>query len=53
LVGVSAGIAAYKISRLVRLLVKEGAEVRVVMTPDAAKFVSPVTFLRYLRMMLS
>lgn len=43
LVGVSAGIAAYKISRLVRLLVKEGAEVRVVMTPDAAKFVSPVT----------
>lgn len=43
LVGVSAGIAAYKVSRLVRLLVKEGAEVRVVMTPDAAKFVSPVT----------
>ncbi len=43
LVGVSAGIAAYKISRLVRLLVKEGAEVRVIMTPDAAKFVSPVT----------
>jgi len=42
-VGVSAGIAAYKISRLVRLLVKEGAEVRVIMTPDAAKFVSPVT----------
>lgn len=41
--GVSAGIAAYKISRLVRLLVKEGAEVRVIMTPDAAKFVSPVT----------
>lgn len=43
LVGVSAGIAAYKISRLVRLLIKEGAEVRVIMTPDAAKFVSPVT----------
>jgi len=43
IVGVSAGIAAYKISRLVRLLIKEGAEVRVVMTPDAAKFVSPVT----------
>ncbi|MBN8568540.1 MAG: bifunctional phosphopantothenoylcysteine decarboxylase/phosphopantothenate--cysteine ligase CoaBC [Ignavibacteria bacterium] len=43
LVGVSAGIAAYKISRLVRLLIKEGAEVRIVMTPDAAKFVSPVT----------
>ena len=30
-------------SRLVRLLVKEGAEVRIIMTPDAAKFVSPVT----------
>jgi phosphopantothenoylcysteine decarboxylase/phosphopantothenate--cysteine ligase len=43
LVGVSAGVAAYKISRLVRLLIKEGAEVRIVMTPDAAKFVSPVT----------
>jgi phosphopantothenoylcysteine decarboxylase/phosphopantothenate--cysteine ligase len=43
LVGISAGIAAYKMSRLVRLLVKEGAEVRVIMTPDAAKFVSPVT----------
>lgn len=43
LIGISAGIAAYKISRLVRLLVKEGAEVRVVMTPDAAKFVSPIT----------
>lgn len=43
LVGVSAGIAAYKISRLVRLLIKEGAEVRVIMTPDASKFVSPVT----------
>jgi len=43
LVGISAGIAAYKMSRFVRLLVKEGAEVRVIMTPDAAKFVSPVT----------
>lgn len=43
LIGISAGIAAYKISRLVRLLVKEGAEVRVVMTPDSAKFVSPIT----------
>lgn len=43
LIGISAGIAAYKMSRLVRLLVKEGAEVRIIMTPDAAKFVSPVT----------
>lgn len=43
LLGVSAGIAAYKITYLVRLLVREGAEVRVIMTPDAAQFVSPVT----------
>lgn len=36
-------IAAYKIPILVRLLVKEGAEVRVIMTPAAKDFVSPLT----------
>lgn len=41
--GVTAGIAAYKAATLVRLLVKKGAEVKVVMTPDAQTFVSPHT----------
>ncbi len=43
LLGVTAGIAAYKVPHLVRLFVKAGAEVRVVMTPDAAQFVTPQT----------
>ncbi len=43
LVGISGGIAAYKIPYLVRLLVKNGAEVKVVMTPTAADFVTPLT----------
>jgi phosphopantothenoylcysteine decarboxylase / phosphopantothenate---cysteine ligase len=43
LVGITAGIAAYKINFLIRLMVKAGAEVRVVLTPDASTFVSPVT----------
>jgi len=44
LVGVSGGIAAYKAAELVRLFVKAEAEVRVVMTPAATKFVTPLTF---------
>ncbi|MEZ4691538.1 MAG: bifunctional phosphopantothenoylcysteine decarboxylase/phosphopantothenate--cysteine ligase CoaBC [Ignavibacteria bacterium] len=43
LLGISGGIAAYKICYLVRMLVKEGAEVRIIMTPSAVNFVSPVT----------
>jgi hypothetical protein len=43
LVGVTGSIAAYKIPLLVRLLVKEGAEVRVILTRDAAGFVTPLT----------
>ena len=43
LIGISGGIAAYKICYLVRLFIKSRAEVRVVMTPSATKFVSPVT----------
>ena len=43
LIGVSGGIAAYKICNLVRLFIKTGAEVKVIMTPAAAKFVSPLT----------
>lgn len=44
LVGVTGSIAAYKAILLVRLLVKEGAEVKVIMTPSAKDFVSPLTF---------
>ena len=43
LIGVSASIAAYKIPDLVRLLVKKGAEVKIVLTRDAASFVTPLT----------
>lgn len=44
LLGISGGIAAYKTAYLARLLVKEGAEVRVVMTEGAKAFVQPLTF---------
>lgn len=43
LLGISAGIAAYKTAFLVRLFVKSGAHVRVVMTPSAKEFVTPLT----------
>lgn len=43
LLGITAGIAAYKIPLLVRMLVKEGAHVRVILTKDATKFVTPET----------
>ncbi|MBT4052902.1 MAG: phosphopantothenoylcysteine decarboxylase, partial [Bacteroidetes Order II. Incertae sedis bacterium] len=43
LLGVSGGIAAYKIPELVRLFKKAGAHVKVVMTPDASRFVTPLT----------
>lgn len=43
LLGVTAGIAAYKSAYLVRALIRKGAEVRVVMTPAARDFVTPLT----------
>lgn len=43
LVAISAGIAAYKVAFLVRLLIKKGAVVRVIMTPKAREFVTPLT----------
>lgn len=43
-VGVCGSIAAYKVAAAVRLLVKAGAEVHVVMTPAATRFIGPVTF---------
>ncbi len=42
ILGISGSIAAYKIPMLVRLLLKKGAEVKIVMTPSAASFVSPL-----------
>ena len=42
--GITGGIAAYKSAELVRLLVKQGAEVHVAMTEAATRFVTPVTF---------
>ncbi len=43
LLGVTAGIAAYKTAFLVRLFIKSGANVKVVMTPAAKEFVTPLT----------
>jgi phosphopantothenoylcysteine decarboxylase/phosphopantothenate--cysteine ligase len=43
LLGVTGGIAAYKIANLVRLLKKSGAYVKVVMTPDSKDFITPLT----------
>src|SRR5262249_61395689 len=44
LVGVSGGVAAYKTCELVRLLVKAGHDVQVVLSPAAEQFVGPTTF---------
>jgi len=43
LLGISGGIAAYKTPELIRLFVKAGAEVRVVVTRNALSFVTPLT----------
>ena len=43
ILGISGGIAAYKTAELIRLYKKGGAEVRVVMTHSASKFVAPLT----------
>jgi len=43
LLGVTGSIAAYKAALLIRLMVKEGAEVKVIMTRAAADFISPLT----------
>lgn len=44
IVGVTGGIAAYKSAALVSLLVKEGADVQVIMTEHAKEFIAPLTF---------
>lgn len=43
ILGITGSIAAYKAAYLTRLLVKNGAEVKVIMTPYAAEFITPVT----------
>lgn len=43
LLGITAGIAAYKTASLVRLFIKAGAQVKVIMTPAAKDFVTPLT----------
>ena len=42
--GVTGSIAAYKIPNLARMLIKLGADVQVLMTPNAANFINPYTF---------
>ena len=44
LLGVTGSIAAYKAASLASLLVKQGADVHVIMTQNACRFISPVTF---------
>ena len=43
LLGISGGIAAYKTPNLVRSFIKQGAEVKVVMTDSAKEFVTPLS----------
>lgn len=43
ILGISGGIAAYKSAYLLRLLIKSGAEVQVVITPNGKEFITPVT----------
>ncbi len=43
LLGITAGIAAYKTANLVRLFIKSGAEVNVIMTPASKDFITPLT----------
>lgn len=43
LIGVTGGIAAYKTAAIIRLLIREGAEVKVLMTDNAKDFITPLT----------
>lgn len=43
ILGISGGIAAYKSAQLLRLFIKAGAEVQVVITPNGKEFITPVT----------
>jgi phosphopantothenoylcysteine decarboxylase/phosphopantothenate--cysteine ligase len=41
--GITGGIAAYKAAELTRTLIKEGAQVKIIMTKSAAEFITPLT----------
>jgi phosphopantothenoylcysteine decarboxylase/phosphopantothenate--cysteine ligase len=43
LIGVTGSIAAYKVAILIRILIKKGADVRVIMSPSSKDFISPLT----------
>lgn len=43
LVGVTGGIAAYKTATIIRLLIREGAQIKVIMTEKAKEFITPLT----------
>ena len=43
IIGITGGIAAYKAAILIRLLIKKGAEIQVITTPFAEKFITPLT----------
>ena len=47
LLGITGGIAAYKIASLIRLFIQEEAEVRCIMTPASSDFISPLVLARY------
>ncbi|RPJ12352.1 MAG: phosphopantothenoylcysteine decarboxylase, partial [Desulfobacteraceae bacterium] len=42
IIGITGSIAAYKVPLLIRLLRKKGAEVQVILTPEAHHFVTPL-----------
>ena len=44
IIGITGGIAAYKIPELVRILMKAGHDIKVAMTENATKFIAPLTF---------
>ncbi len=43
IIGITGGIASYKVCELIRLLVKNGADVRVILTPNAKEFITETT----------
>ena len=49
ILGISGGIAAYKTAALVRLLIKAGAHVQVIMTPASLDFITPLTLYQKIR----
>ena len=46
--GISGGIAAYKTAHLVRLFIKAGAQIQVIMTPASKDFITPLTLILFI-----